>query len=73
MSNPYLEDPIQFLERVLKHAKTHMELAEKSLESREFETLDFTLSVVAQDVLTLRRYINDLAQRGVIRKLLAEK
>jgi len=73
MSNPYPEDPIQFLERVLKHAKTHMELAEKSLENREFETLDFTLSVIAQDVLTLRRYINDLAQRGVIRKLLAEK
>jgi len=73
MSNPYPEDPIQFLERVLKHAKTHMELAEKSLQSREFETLDFTLSVIAQDVLTLRRYINDLAQRGVIRKLLAEK
>ena len=73
MSNPYPEDPIQFLERVLKHAKTHIELAEKSLQSREFETLDFTLSVVAQDVLTLRRYINDLAQRGVIRKLMTQK
>jgi len=63
------EDPIQFLTRLMSHAKKHLELAEKALESKEFETMDFTLSVVISDCTTMRQYLNTLAERGIINKL----
>ena len=63
------EDPIQFLTRLLGHAEKHLELAKKALESKEFETLDFTLSVVISDCTTMRQYMNTLAERGIINKL----
>ena len=63
------EDPMEFLDRLLRHAKKHLGLAEEAFKSREFETMDFTLSVVISDCTTMRQYLNTLAERGIINKL----
>jgi len=67
------EDPLTYLRRVISHAKSHLEMAEKALETQEWETLDFTLSVAANDIIAARAYLNSLAQSGMIRKLMIEK
>ena len=63
------EDPLNFMKRVLAHAKNHLDLSARAMENQEFETMEFTLRVVLDDVTTLLKYLNTLREAGYIKGL----
>jgi len=66
---PLHEPPEQVLDRIIRHAKQHLELAIQALQNREWDTLEFTLRVVFDDMGIALQYINKLREHGMIKSI----